>query len=57
MTDSPLDPIKLKRARELLAEPRRKERVAPVAAAAVCFALSAMALAATVMAIPPQWSG
>ena len=47
---------KLVRARALLAEPVRHESLVPVAAAATFFALSALALAMTLISMPPHWS-
>jgi hypothetical protein len=54
--DSSLGPRKLVRARALLAEPIRNESLIPVAAAATFFALSALALAMTLISMPPHWS-
>lgn len=56
LSDSPIDPRPLKRAKALLDASERTESVAPVAAAAVLFALSALALAITVVTIPPHWT-
>ena len=56
LSDSPIDPRPLKRAKALLAESERVESIAPVAAAAVLFAVSALALAITVVTIPPHWA-
>ena len=56
LSDSPIDPRPLKQAKALLAETDRPESMATVAAAAVLFAVSALALAVTVIAIPPHWS-
>jgi hypothetical protein len=56
LSDSPLDPRPLKRANALLAQTERSESVAPVVAAAVLFAISALALAVTVVTLPPHWS-
>jgi hypothetical protein len=56
LSDSPIDPRPLQRAKALLAQTERSESVAPVAAAAVLFAVSALALAVTVVTIPPHWS-
>jgi hypothetical protein len=47
----------LHQARTLLAEQPRTERFAPVAFAAVFFAVSALALALTILTIPPHWAG
>jgi hypothetical protein len=53
--DSPIDSRRLSQARALLAEPRRGESLAAVAAAAVFFTVSALALAFTVITLPPHW--
>jgi hypothetical protein len=44
------------RAKALLAQTDRAESVASVAAAAVLFTVSALALAVTVVTLPPHWS-
>jgi hypothetical protein len=56
LSDSPIDPRPLQRAKALLAQTERSESVASVAAAAVLFAVSALALAVTVVTLPPHWS-
>lgn len=50
-------PSALHQAMALLAEQPRPERFAPVAFAAVFFAVSALALALTILTIPPHWAG
>jgi hypothetical protein len=56
MTDSPFDPQRLRQARALLAPaPPRAEGLGGLAAAAALFAISAMALAATVVMMPSPW--
>ncbi|MFI4935892.1 MAG: hypothetical protein ACHP7N_14825 [Caulobacterales bacterium] len=52
--DSLAEPKVLRQARTLLAEPPRAESAASLAAAAAFFALSALALVATVLLIPPR---
>jgi hypothetical protein len=54
-TDSPLDPKPLRQARVLLAEPSQSEGIGGMAAAAAFFAISAMALAVTVVLMPTPW--
>ncbi len=49
--------LALHQARALLTEQSRPERFAPVAFAAVFFAVSALALALTILTIPPHWAG
>jgi hypothetical protein len=53
--DSPNARRSLNKARALVAQPARNQNLGPVLGAAAFFALSALALAATVIAIPPQW--
>jgi hypothetical protein len=56
MADSPFDPQRLRQARALLsAAPVRSEGFGGMAAAAAFFAISALALAATVVMMPTPW--
>jgi len=56
MADSSFDPQRLRRARALLAPPpERTEGLGGLAAAAAFFAISALALAATVVMMPTPW--
>jgi hypothetical protein len=55
MADSAAAQKPIRRARALLARPRRKESVAPLLAAAGFFAAAAMGLAATVVMLPTPW--
>jgi hypothetical protein len=54
-TDSPLDPTPLRQARALLAEPSQSEGIGGMAVAAALFAISAVALAVTVVLTPTPW--
>ena len=53
--DSTFDPKPLRRARGLLAEPPAAEGLGGLAAAAAFFAISALALAVTVVLMPTPW--
>jgi hypothetical protein len=55
MADSPFDPQRLRQARALLVAPSRSEGFGGLAAAAAFFAISALALAATVVMMPTPW--
>ena len=56
MADSSFDPQRLRQARALLAAPPvRAEGLGGLAAAAALFAISALALAATVVMMPTPW--
>jgi hypothetical protein len=54
--DSRSTPQPLSRARALLADPRPLDSPAAVLAAAAFFAVTALGLAAMVIAMPPHWS-
>ena len=53
--DSRLDAANLRKARALLAEREPTENITSVVAAAAFFAVSALALAVMVIAMPLQW--
>jgi hypothetical protein len=56
MADSPFDPQRLRQARALLASPPQSSAgLGGLAAAAALFAISALALAVTVMMMPTPW--
>jgi hypothetical protein len=56
MSDSRFDPVSLRRARGLLAPPpARAQSLAALTGAAAFFAVSAMALAVTVVMLPTPW--
>ena len=56
MADSSFDPQRLRQARALLAPPPvRAEGLGGLAAAAAFFAISALALAVTVVMMPTPW--
>jgi len=56
MADSSFDPQRLRQARALLAPPpARAEGLGGLAAAAALFAISALALAVTVVMMPTPW--
>jgi hypothetical protein len=56
MADSSFDPRRLRQARALLAPPpTRAAGLGGLAAAAALFAISALALAVTVMMMPTPW--
>jgi hypothetical protein len=56
MADSPFNPVSLRRARALLAAPpARSHSLAALTGAAAFFAVSAIALAATVVMLPTPW--
>jgi hypothetical protein len=54
-TDSPFDPRTLREARAILAPPPRVDGLGGLAAAAAFFAVSALALATTVVMLPTPW--
>ena len=54
-TDSPFDPLALREARSLLAAPSATRGAAGLLWAAAFFAVSAMALAVTVVIAPTPW--
>jgi hypothetical protein len=54
-TDSPFDPRSLREAREMLVPPSRVDGLGGLAAAAAFFAVSALALATTVVMLPTPW--
>jgi hypothetical protein len=54
-TDSPFDPKPLREARGLLVAPSRTDGLGGLAAAAAFFAVSALALATTVVLMPTPW--
>ena len=54
-TDSHLDPGSLRQARAMLVPPARTDGIGGLAAAAAFFAVSALALAATVAMLPTPW--
>jgi hypothetical protein len=53
--DSPFDPRRLREARALLAAPSQTQGMAGLTAAAGFFAVSALALAVTVVMMPTPW--
>jgi hypothetical protein len=55
MADSPFDPKPLRQARVLLAEPQSPDGMGGLTAAAAFFAVSALALAVTVVMMPTPW--
>lgn len=55
MADSPLDPTPLRQARVMLAAPDASDGLAALTAAAAFFAVSALALAVTVVMMPTPW--
>jgi hypothetical protein len=55
MTDSNFDPGRLRKAKALLAPRPLSEGLAGITAAAAFFALSALALAVTVVMMPTPW--
>jgi hypothetical protein len=55
MADSPFDPKPLREARVLLAAPETGQGIGGLTAAAAFFAVSALALAVTVVLMPTPW--
>jgi len=55
MADSPFDPKPLRQARVLLVTPEAANGMAGLTAAAAFFAVSALALAVTVVMMPTPW--
>jgi hypothetical protein len=54
-TDSSFEPRALREAREMMAAPTRADGLGALAAAAAFFAVSALALATTVVMLPTPW--